>query len=196
VGDCKKAVCDGQGSSTQINDDNDGPNDGDPCTADKCSNGAASHPPSAAGIACTQGGGVQCNGAGACGPLVTLVKFNEVESSGGVPGDWAELYNTSATITVDISGWIFKDSDDTHVYAIPAGTTIAPHGFLTLEEADFGFGLGASDAVRLFDASGTMLIDSYTWTMHAAVTYGRCPDGTGAFVNTTAVTKNAANACP
>jgi hypothetical protein len=57
-----------------------------------------------------------------------------------------------------------------------------------------GFGLGASDNVRLYN--GTTLVDSYMWGAHAGVTYGRCPNGTGAFVNTVASTKGAANSCP
>ena len=36
---------------------------------------------------------------------------------------------------------------------------------------------------------------SYTWTAHAATTYGRCPNGTGAFATTAASTKGAANDC-
>jgi hypothetical protein len=39
------------------------------------------------------------------------------------------------------------------------------------------------------------LVDSHVWTAHAGVTFGRCPDGTGAFVNTSAATKGSANAC-
>ena len=56
-------------------------------------------------------------------------------------------------------------------------------------------GLGNPDAVRLFNAGGT-LIDGYAYDDHAGQTYGRCPDGTGAFVNTEAPTRGAANACP
>jgi len=64
-----------------------------------------------------------------------------------------------------------------------------------LDEALFGFGLGSADSARLFDVDGTTLIDSYSWTAHAATTYGRCPDGTGAFVTTATPTKGAANSC-
>ena len=122
------------------------------------------------------------------------VVVNEVESNGGVPGDWVELFNRGA-VAVDLSGWIFKDNDDTHVHVIPAGTSIAPGGYLMLEEAALGFGLGAADSARLFDASGLTLADSFTWTSHATTTYGRCPNGTGAFTTMTTVTKGAANDC-
>jgi hypothetical protein len=40
-----------------------------------------------------------------------------------------------------------------------------------------------------------VIVDSHTWTAHAAITYGRCPNGSGAFVEQSASTKGAANAC-
>lgn len=122
------------------------------------------------------------------------IRINEVESSGGVPGDWVELYNP-LTRAVDVSGLRFKDNDDTHAfYVLPAGTSIAAKGFLTLEEAQFGFGLGSADSARLFGPDGALL-DSYSWTAHAATTYGRCPDGSGPFGTQATVTKGAANDC-
>jgi hypothetical protein len=130
---------------------------------------------------------------GAANDCSNAIRINEVESSGGVPGDWVELFN-AGPIGVDISGWIFRDNDDTHAYAIPAGTTLAPGAYYLLEEAAFGFGLGAADSARLFDA-GNAVVDAYSWTTHAAITYGRCPNGSGAFAATSAATKGAANAC-
>jgi hypothetical protein len=103
------------------------------------------------------------------------VRINEVESSGGVPGDWVELLFDAGPVAVDLSGFIFRDSDDPHAYVIPTGTTIAPSAYYVLEEVDFGFRLGAADAARLFDAMGTP-IDTYAWTAHASTTYGRCPN--------------------
>lgn len=122
------------------------------------------------------------------------VVINEVESSGGVPGDWVELVNTGS-VTVDLSGLRVLDSDDTHVYTVPAGTSLAAGAYFVVEEAQLTFGLGGSDSVRLTDASGTA-IDSYTWTAHAdPTTYGRCPDRVGDFALTAAVTKGVANDC-
>lgn len=121
------------------------------------------------------------------------VKLNEVESSGGTPGDWVEIVNLGLA-TVNVSGWQFKDNDDTHVYVLPAGSTIAPGAYLVLDEATFGFGLGGGDSARLFDASG-ILVDSYAWLSHAPETYGRCADGSGEFVGTPS-TKGSANSCP
>jgi hypothetical protein len=133
--------------------------------------------------------------AGHAAAAATDVKINEVESSGGVPGDWVELYNAGAT-AVDISGWKFLDNDNSHTpYSIPGGTTLAPGAYMTLEEAQFGFGLGAADSARLFAADGTTVMDTYSWTSHATTTYGRCPNGTGSFTTTASVTKGAANDC-
>jgi hypothetical protein len=124
---------------------------------------------------------------------VPEVRINELESSGGSPGDWLELYNADG-VAADLSGWVVSDNDDTHVYALPAGTVLAPGAFYVVEEAALDFGLGGADSARLFDSTGS-LVDSYSWTAHAGTTYGRCPDGTGDFGTQTAVTKGAANAC-
>ena len=129
-----------------------------------------------------------------CGAVTTTVKINEVESNQGSPGDWVELFNTGAA-PVDLSGYVFRDNNDLAAYVIPAGTVIAAGGFLVLDESQFGFGLGAADAARLFGPGGVTLVDGYSWTAHAATTYGRCPDGTGAFATTTTVTKGTANDC-
>lgn len=42
-------------------------------------------------------------------------------------GDWIELFNDSDAAR-DVSGWLVKDDDDSHVYTIPGGTVIGPHG--------------------------------------------------------------------
>jgi hypothetical protein len=122
------------------------------------------------------------------------VKVNEVESNGGTPGDWTELYNAGTT-PANIGGWVFKDNDDTHAYTIPAGTVLAPGGYFVVEEAAQTFGLGGADSVRLFDAAG-VIVDSYSWTAHATTTYARCPNGTGAFATSATSTKGLANDCP
>ncbi len=123
------------------------------------------------------------------------VRVNEVESNGGTPGDWIELVNVTAA-PVDVSGWIVKDADDTHAYALPAATTLAAGDRIVVEETALGFGLGSADSARLFRADGTTLVDSYAWTSHATTSYGRCADATGDFVTTRTVTKGAVNDCP
>jgi hypothetical protein len=160
-------------------------------TYGRCPNGSGAFSNTASS---TKGTANVC-GTPACTPgdIGCAVVLNEVESSGGVPGDWIELYNQAAA-PVDVSGWILKDNDDTHSYALPASSVVAPGGYLVVEEAALGFGLGAADSARLFTPSA-VLSDTYSWTAHASVTYGRCPNGTGPFSSTTTSTKGAANDC-
>lgn len=127
----------------------------------------------------------------------TGLVFNEVESNGDLVGDFAEIKNTG-TVATDISGYVFRDADDVpddKQYVVPDGTVVAPGGYYVLAEATFGFGLGSADSVRLFGPGRTPLVASYSWTAHAAVTWGRCPDGTGALIDTTSSTRGAANDC-
>lgn len=120
------------------------------------------------------------------------VVINEVESNGDPVADWFELYNTGTT-DADISGWTVLDNDDSHTPLVfPAGTVLKPGAFARYyTEGDQalgggkGFGLGGSDKVRLFTADGTA-VDEAGWSAHAADTWGRLPDGTGAFTDTKA----------
>lgn len=130
---------------------------------------------------------------GAANDCRATIRINEVESSGGVPGDWIELINVGPA-AVDLSNFLVKDDDDTRTTRLPAGTMLAPGGLYVIEEAVMGFGLGSADAARLYDSNG-ILLDSYSWTSHAATTYGRCPDGSGGFTTTGAVTKGTLNDC-
>lgn len=129
------------------------------------------------------------NASNACG---NPVRINEVESDGGSPDDWIELVNPTGS-PVDAAGLVLKDDDDTHVYTLPAGSTLPARGHLVVERADLGFGLGGADSVRLFERE--TLLDSTTWTAHAVATWGRCPDSTGVFGPTFTSTKGAANVC-
>ena len=87
--------------------------------------------------------------------------------------DWIELYNNSST-SVDISNWVFKDSDDLHEFVIPNGTTMAPGSYLVLSQfladfqamfpgvsnviGDFEFGLsGGGELIRLFNSSNVLM---------------------------------------
>lgn len=64
AGDCRTAVCDGNGHVTTTNDDTDLPVDNNPCTSDVCTAGAPSNPPLSAGSTC--GTNLVCNATGSC----------------------------------------------------------------------------------------------------------------------------------
>lgn len=146
-------------------------------------------------------GGTGAGGAGAAGSAgatsdAGIIKINEIESNGGNPDDWVELYNAGPS-PVDLSGYVFKDNDDTHSYTLPAGTVVEPGAYYVMDTGatGFNFGLGGGDSARLYLPNGTTLVDSYTWTAHAATTYGRCPNGIGSFATTASSTKGLANDC-
>jgi hypothetical protein len=68
IGDCQKVVCDGHGEASAVTDDNDVPDDGNPCTVDTCSGGAPQHQPAGAGTSC--GPGLVCIGTACVGGCV------------------------------------------------------------------------------------------------------------------------------
>ncbi|WP_167736786.1 lamin tail domain-containing protein [Nocardioides sp. 1609] len=126
-------------------------------------------------------------------PGAADVKINEASSD---PSDWVELTNVGAA-PVDVSGWLLSDdagtTDPTHLQAIPAGTTLAPGGFLAVDYTAAGFGKG--DQANLYLPDGVTRADHTAWPVDThATAWGRCPDGTGAF-RVTVPTKGAANNC-
>jgi hypothetical protein len=96
-----------------------------------------------------------------------------VQDSVADSGDWVELYNHSDRY-VDISGWVLKDSDNTHSYTVRPGTLMAPGGYhvicrdryafetvypgVTCYEGGFAFGFSSQgEVIRLFNASMEMV---------------------------------------
>ncbi|GJM34737.1 MAG: hypothetical protein DHS20C18_37380 [Saprospiraceae bacterium] len=124
------------------------------------------------------------------------IVFNEINyNSPDDPdaGDWVELFNASGE-AVDLSGWTFKDDDDSHEYMLPQATIMEAWSYLVLCQkvdnftevhpnvsnflGEFDFGLGSSgDAVRLYDEMGT-LVDSVSYGVSAP--WPSAPNGTGA----------------
>lgn len=128
----------------------------------------------------------------------SAVRLNEVDSSNLEDMDWVELVNVGES-AADVSGYVLRDENDDTGVVIADGTVLAPGAFLAVDvdiaDEDGGFGLGGSDTARLFAADGTTLLASFSYDGHAATTYGRCPDGTGAFEVTATATKGSANDC-
>ncbi|WP_449278985.1 lamin tail domain-containing protein [Leucobacter sp. GX24907] len=131
---------------------------------------------------------------GAPNDCSAAVRINEVESSGDPDGDWIELVNAGFE-PEDVSGMNLRDGGaDNDAIVLPSETVIAAGEYLRVF-TEPTFGLGGNDLVRLIDVDGTTVIDETEWTGHAAVTWGRCPDATGAFGQTREATPGAANAC-
>ena len=65
-GDCQRNVCDGNGGTTSVADNNDTPVDGNACTQDLCTSGVPTNPFLPAGASCNQDGGIKCNAMGQC----------------------------------------------------------------------------------------------------------------------------------
>ncbi|GEK79891.1 lamin tail domain-containing protein [Agrococcus baldri] len=127
------------------------------------------------------------------------IVINEIESNGDTRGDWVELANTDTVSTVDLSGWTLVDGDPEHEpIVLPEGTTIESGGYRAIITDGAGyntdFGLGGGDTVTLRDASGAV-VDQHSWEAHAAVTYARCADMTGEFVDAATSTFELVNDC-
>ena len=83
---------------------------------------------------------------GAANDCSRPVRINEVESNGGPPGDWVELFNPGA-IAVDLSGWtVQRQRRHPHPYADPGRHDHRRRRLLRRRGGAFGFGLGAADA--------------------------------------------------
>lgn len=67
AGDCQELVCDGKGAVTSRADDQDVPDDGNPCRLDQCVDGVPSHEPEPTTKTCGANGQFKCDGHGVCG---------------------------------------------------------------------------------------------------------------------------------
>src|SRR5690606_32623995 len=118
----------------------------------------------------------------------TGVVVNEIiydEGSGFT--DRVELFNAGSA-PADPTGWRISDDKRDRFGDVPAGTVLAPGGFVVLvTDVDFAFGLGKGDEVVLYDAAGTE-VDAYVYENTAPLaTWARCPDGTGPWGHATVV---------
>jgi hypothetical protein len=128
-------------------------------------------------------------------PTPILVVVNEVMASNrqtladpqGEYDDWIELYNTGG-VAVEVGGcYLTDDLALPTKWQIPAGVTIAAHGYLVVwadgQVADVGLHAGfrlndEGEEVGLFAADGKTLIDGISFgPQQADVSYGRVPDG-------------------
>ena len=132
-------------------------------------------------------------------PAWQSIHINEVSSDNGATpvGDAVELYNSGAA-DVSIAGWLQIDSGAASAATafsakLPDGTatTVVPaHGYVYFGSTK-GLGSGG-DSVKLYLPDGT-LVDSVDYTAgeagtdegnnFGALSFARCPDGTGAFAS-------------
>ncbi len=125
-------------------------------------------------------------------PEIVINEINYNSSLAFNTEDWIELYNNGES-DVDISGWIFKDSDDAHIFSIPQGTILNTNSYLVLcidtslfeplfpdvgnYIGNTGFGLsGSGELIRLYDNQMNMM-DSLVYD--DAVPWPTQPDGNG-----------------
>ena len=103
--------------------------------------------------------------------VINEIRFQDTPDADGE--DWVELYN-GYQVSVDVSGWVFNDEEDTRPFAIPGRTVIPPGGYLVLCRSEaqfardypevenyignFGFGLDqTSELIRLFNGRGALV---------------------------------------
>lgn len=125
-------------------------------------------------------------------PCTEDIIFSEINynSDGDADaGDWVELHNNGDE-NIDISGWVFRDSDDAHSFEIHDGTILNAGAYIVLfanQEkfserfpevnnitGPFGFGLsGTGEVIRLYDNTGKTYLsvvysDQAPWPQGAA----------------------------
>lgn len=120
----------------------------------------------------------------------TEIVINEISTNDAAAGDFIELHNVGAR-TANASFVDIKVGAT--LVQLPWNTKIAPGGYLVIEGASIPSGLGDSGTIEI--TSNGAPIDSYTWASGTTTTWGRCPNGAGAFAMTNAPTRGATNDC-
>ena len=137
--------------------------------------------------------------------LKAKLVINELLSNGSVDPDWIELFNNGPDC-VDLSGFTLTDDKTNPApWTFPAGTSLDSGKYL-LVYADDGassadgklhatFKLSSSgEEVQLAGPQGTVVIDTVTFpALNPDQSYGRLPNGTGAFQTLSAPTPGATN---
>ncbi|MGV8111687.1 MAG: lamin tail domain-containing protein [Lentimicrobium sp.] len=129
------------------------------------------------------------------------IVLNEVYSRGTVEApDWVEIYNNSDS-PADISGYRVYDpggqSGSKPKKEIPAGTILPGKGFYVIvvdDGTESGFGLSSGgDEVWLENTSGNIIDNVAHPAFEPSQSYGRIPDGTGAWQILDKITRGAVN---
>ena len=108
--------------------------------------------------------------------VINEINYNSLDTYD--PGDWLELYNPNE-FPVDMSGWIFRDSNIAHAFVFPDAYVLAPGAYevicanrslfsqifpdISPYPADMDFGLsGSGELLRLIDSTG-IVVDSLSY---------------------------------
>ncbi len=132
------------------------------------------------------------------GSDVVINEINYNSSDDFDPKDWVELYNNTSS-SIDLSGWYFSDSDDTHQFFFADGFMLGASEFVVISRdkaafqavfpnvsnvvGDMDFGLsGSGELLRVFNAQDELIdqvtySDSAPWPIEA--------DGNGATLSLT-----------
>jgi hypothetical protein len=65
-------------------------------------------------------------------PAPPSIRINEILPHSTGSQDWVELYNTTST-TIDLSGWILEEPNNTNSFKFPAGTSLGPNAFTVVD---------------------------------------------------------------
>jgi len=125
------------------------------------------------------------------------IALNEYRVKGtNADNEWIELFNAGDAV-VDLSGWqLAHTAMGGGAYIIPAGTTIAPRGFLVFTRAQTGLTLDLKmDDVQLLYPTGAFADQTRHEAMRANQVYARSSDGAGQWLADCKPTPNSAN-CP
>lgn len=120
------------------------------------------------------------------GTVSSTLVLNELVAQASEGGaDWIEIYN-SGPAAVSLDGYLLEDSDPANRVVLPAGLSVPSRGYLVLtQDVEFDFGLGRTDALFLMAPDETP-VDSTSWmepSADAGLSWGRLPNGTGAFMS-------------
>lgn len=123
-------------------------------------------------------------------PLLESPVLNELSCQ---DGDWVELYNPTQKM-LSLTGFGLTDDPSLpeRTYTFPPGATLAPGEFWVVEasssgEAGLSFGLKCGeDTLTLLKPSGEVVEQQSIPALPEGATWGRLPDGTGAFAETAA----------
>lgn len=120
--------------------------------------------------------------------------MNEVEFASSSGPDWIELANRTSQ-TIDLDGFFLTDDGDRldHYYVFPAGTRLAPMGYLVVQADDGARGEGHHAPFKLARADGALLLDKDGLVLDSVLFLGpadgrslaRLPDREGLFFATT-----------